>query len=1568
MRGLVAGWREDDELGPLAVIVSEDARTGVYVLAEALRGSTGDHAAELDIDDQTGWVTVFAGDSASLLEPVSTSCPDIDLVAARDLACARLGSLEPWQLAPDVFAAAAIVRQDGFRTIVSYVGSEDSVLAGRLPRRRAAALAHEEAVDRRAAKYGLAGIPDAVLDHYPAIRITYQDGPAGDRPAAVRSVSYRSGMSRVGDLSASAASGVPTGVVISELNARATEALLEANAKGVRFFVDSGAFAARREGAAPVDFASVCRAYRDLADRAAHPELLSVVAPDRVGDRDGTLQLLEAYRTELLSLIDRGVELLVPLQRHVPDKPGDVAHSLADTYRETVRVLGTDRFRCALPARVSVFTESEILEFVRDAQPGRLHLLGIGSSAELPMRLRRLGALRPGLDVTTDACQFRAGLGRGRPLQQIIDADLRSASYDAVQSGHVAPETAPLLGATAVQSETVAQSPLFALAATTQELPYSGVDITEYLHDLYNTPGFLDRDDAVELASRLTEDPRERESIVLAALAVVDRDDLEAGDLSRSLEASRSRDTVSGETAEALPGGREFGSPLGYTLDRLFPDDRTVDRVVLTMLVDEATEQLRRPIRANAVAECERNREFWADWDLRVEHPFASGLGDTYRTPDGEPIRLADGSRLSWLERVAWAGRASDQSGDVALFVGADETSEAYVVAYGRVARFGSPDEAREAFVDFTSPDLGSWLERASQVRETPEVTETPASAPAPALTLVPPSSSGQKARIEDFGEVIHGARKHYAAAYRELFEFASDVPLESAPLSQSWPEPDYQRLVDEGTDPWTVAFIRALRDEVPPKPHSVWKVSSWASGVAKLRDSARAVVEKEVSRDTIEEHFLNRRVLGRVLGRVELYERAGHSRTLKGVTIEQREFSVYNGERFAQPRLMWIIEPGRLASTKAWPSRIAAAVDKEEAIAAFLVVHGKPPKAARKSSGQYDIWQYRHRPGYFIGAKIGRETVELLRFETSAEAQSYVAEHGDELGRLLDRQREVPSERRPDNEPRQGTPRRSGDVSVEQFADTFRFRGVQFGNWCEGPRRQADLNNAHDALCDLADILGITPDSLSLGGQLGLAFGARGRGGNSGVAHYEPFQVVINLTKTRGAGSLAHEWFHALDNAVARLAGRRDGFGTEIRHLSGAGVSLETAEAFHTLVRAINKTHLPSRSKKLDLRRRADYWSTGRELGARAFEAFVIERLAEYGVTNDYLANITPESSWEYMTRFSRTRQGSSYPYPTRAELATLVPAFSDFVASIDWPGRQGQANSLAAAVLRDGAQPPGATEPVLEAPAADGFGVRFVAGHGSDHPLWLVAADTADPEARARARRLGGTISTAGDETCFAFRHDGNAHAFLDATTQAAAKALEVPDPGPAMPAEPEIEQAPPSPRGPDASGTPNVSSPVVGLPTGTDVPTTPVEVSASGPAESAAVTLDSPDNRPAPHVTEIPGGYAAPEPVLGTNEHSTGPDGPDVLRVRLSLWVRDHLVERSREAGSEQERARIEETAQKVASWVSRQDTAVLAELQGLGAEQVLLRALAPDQALSRTEPQPAPRPAVQMTLGL
>ena len=66
-------------------------------------------------------------------------------------------------------------------------------------------------------------------------------------------------------------------------------------------------------------------------------------------------------------------------------------------------------------------------------------------------------------------------------------------------------------------------------------------------------------------------------------------------------------------------------------------------------------------------------------------------------------------------------------------------------------------------------------------------------------------------------------------------------------------------------------------------------------------------------------------------------------------------------------------------------------------------------------------------------------------------------------------------------NRDRTGPERRKGDVSPEQFSDAFGFRGVQFGNYVEGPRRQADLNRAYDSLHDLADVLNV-PTMVVLG------------------------------------------------------------------------------------------------------------------------------------------------------------------------------------------------------------------------------------------------------------------------------------------------------------------------------------------------------------------------------------------------------------------------------------------------------------------------------------------------------
>lgn len=119
----------------------------------------------------------------------------------------------------------------------------------------------------------------------------------------------------------------------------------------------------------------------------------------------------------------------------------------------------------------------------------------------------------------------------------------------------------------------------------------------------------------------------------------------------------------------------------------------------------------------------------------------------------------------------------------------------------------------------------------------------------------------------------------------------------------------------------------------------------------------------------------------------------------------------------------------------------------------------------------------------------------------------------------------------------RVGPAMRSGDISPDQFMKTFGPRGVEFGHWEEGIRRQKLLNEAHDAMHDLARATGLKPNQVTLGGQLGVSFGARGNGGlKSASATYHPDYGTMNLTKPAGAGALAHEWMHALDHAMARV------------------------------------------------------------------------------------------------------------------------------------------------------------------------------------------------------------------------------------------------------------------------------------------------------------------------------------------------------------------------------------------------------------------------------------------------
>jgi hypothetical protein len=111
----------------------------------------------------------------------------------------------------------------------------------------------------------------------------------------------------------------------------------------------------------------------------------------------------------------------------------------------------------------------------------------------------------------------------------------------------------------------------------------------------------------------------------------------------------------------------------------------------------------------------------------------------------------------------------------------------------------------------------------------------------------------------------------------------------------------------------------------------------------------------------------------------------------------------------------------------------------------------------------------------------------------------------------------------------------RTAKFKADTVASIFGFRGVQYGNWMDADSTYMHTQHAGEAMIDFADVLGIDPKHISLHGRIGLAFGARGSGKAS--AHYEPGNMVINLTRTRGGGTLAHEWGHALDNIMGHVS-----------------------------------------------------------------------------------------------------------------------------------------------------------------------------------------------------------------------------------------------------------------------------------------------------------------------------------------------------------------------------------------------------------------------------------------------
>ncbi|EQB8080603.1 LPD38 domain-containing protein [Yersinia enterocolitica] len=524
--------------------------------------------------------------------------------------------------------------------------------------------------------------------------------------------------------------------------------------------------------------------------------------------------------------------------------------------------------------------------------------------------------------------------------------------------------------------------------------------------------------------------------------------------------------------------------------------------------------------------------------------------------------------------------------------------------------------------------------------------------------------------KIDDFGEELKGVAKHKWGQLAESLKAEHDIEeIKKQPLSKLFPHPDYSKMHENGIEPEKLALLAALRSFIPNKPGSPYKLNQWAEQVKGVRNLASSIINSHSSVDDIKTIFRSKSSLRSAADAIDLISQFKPEQMAEAskYSIRSGHYTYFDGKSYPGGKTLYeLVTPGGM-KTDISAGSMPELLPKAKEFIETKINSDKGDDALKQAQltprqAKLEIYTRRADKSVFIGYKGAMGVLPLKAgFKTPTEARAYLAENRAEIEAKLDKLRKTSREeqRKLTNEPRIGIERRNGNVTPEQFSDAFGFRGVQFGNYVEGARRQTELNDAYDSLVDMAELLNVPPKALSLNGELGLAFGARGKGGAK--AHYEPVQVVINLTKGNGAGSLAHEWFHALDNYFGTYdvhgesSGKRSSefitdrkrprydFSSGKRQEITHPVRQEVYDAFKSAVIKVTNSGMRERAAILDSGRSKAYWTTKLEMSARAFERYLLDKAESKGITNDYLVNLR---------KADEHANPETYAYPTEAEL----------------------------------------------------------------------------------------------------------------------------------------------------------------------------------------------------------------------------------------------------------------------------------------------------------------------------
>lgn len=485
-------------------------------------------------------------------------------------------------------------------------------------------------------------------------------------------------------------------------------------------------------------------------------------------------------------------------------------------------------------------------------------------------------------------------------------------------------------------------------------------------------------------------------------------------------------------------------------------------------------------------------------------------------------------------------------------------------------------------------------------------------------------------AKIDDIGEHIPGAHKE---------RLRKKVPLKKYALKTVWPEPDWEVDFDhlESSQISTIYCLYHTLAKYPKKHGSINNVKNKKSTIVSQEEWEQAWFE----------------TIGFIRHYIE---------EVKSFCIDKLKDELNN--QFEESRFHyaagWVCKSGYFKRPTTFRRR-------ERELARLLPLLGFPKDVKAKKirvapvecvDERYRIFSFDDRQKNGVSLY---ETDELYEnsFSSYEEAASAINKyHSKEFRPSL---LKLPKPLEPYNPKKNHSLVKSSvnckNVSAQEFMSEFGFRGVQFGNSLSEKYKQNAIANSFVALTELATILEIPHEKIARG-RLGFAFASRGIPFSS--AHYESKHEVINLTKKTGMGSIAHEMFHAIDAMLCnRLTGDPGLLSCSYTMHRPGTPELKFFSEFRNLV--CQESDTLSRVEELDMYgKNRQYWSTSPEMMARAFEAWVQDKLINNQIDAEWLAYGTLAEDYQKMV--------CPYPVDEERELSNTLfdekmPILMDFL-----------------------------------------------------------------------------------------------------------------------------------------------------------------------------------------------------------------------------------------------------------------------------------------------------------------